>query len=223
MRKRFCPKCGKEAEELYDNLCGNCFISKFSVAEKLPDRLVVKQCKICGKFFTDRHFNSLEAAVESFLESVLEQKEIFSASYRIDGNKVILTLKLRKNNLEKTEQKTINLLAKKIICQACSMKQSGYFQATLQVRAPENLLQNIRNEIESQINHLNQYDKLAFVSDFQKTKNGFDFFIGSKNAAEQIAGALKLKYKANIKITRKLSGSIKGKKIYRETIFVRVD
>jgi len=223
MRKKFCPKCGRETEDLHNGLCESCFLSKVSVAQKIPEKLVVKECRLCGKFFVNGPSESIESSVEAFLEDILKQKDIISASYRLSGNKISLTLKLKKDGLEKTEEKTINLAVKKIICKTCSMRDSGYFQATLQVRTPETVLPAIENEVENQINYLNKYDKLAFVSNFQKVKNGFDVLIGSKNSAKQIAKILKAKYGAKIKITRKLSGNISGKKVYRDTIIVRVE
>jgi len=223
MRKKFCPKCGRETEEFYNGLCLDCYLPKFSIISKLPEKLIIKECRLCGKFFINGSSDSIENLIESFLGNLLQQKEILSVSYRITKDKVFLTLKLKFSGLEKTEEKTINLNFKKIICQTCSMKESGYFQATLQVRAPENLLPKILDEIESQINYLNQFDKLAFISSSQKVKNGFDILIGSKNSAKRIAKTLQLKYRANIKISRKLSGSIKGKKAYRDTILVKVE
>jgi len=223
MGKKFCPKCGRQTDEFYNGLCSSCSLSGISVAKKLPNQLRIKECKICGKFFMNDLSGSTESLVESFLEDLIKQKEIMSATYRISGNKIFLTLKLKKGDFEKTEEKALDLITKKIICQTCSMKETGYFQATLQIRAPDELLPEIKSEIESQINYLNQYDNLAFISNFQETKNGFDFLIGSKNSANQIAKILKLKYKAKIKISRKLSGSIKGKKVYRDTILVKVE
>jgi nonsense-mediated mRNA decay protein 3 len=223
MGKKFCPKCGRQTDEFYNGLCSSCSLSGVSIAKKLPNQLRIKECKICGKFLMNDLSGSTESLVESFLEDLIKQKEIMSATYRISGNKIFLTLKLKKGDFEKTEEKALDLITKKIICQTCSMKETGYFQATLQIRAPNELLPEIKSKIESQINYLNQYDNLAFISNFQETKNGFDFLIGSKNSANQIAKILKLKYKAKIKISRKLSGSIKGKKVYRDTILVKVE
>ena len=224
MRKKFCPKCGKETEEFHNGLCDKCYLPKLSVVKELPEEINVKECRSCGKFFVNNiSSDSIESSIESFLEDLLRQREIISASYRVSGSRIFLTLKLKKDGFEKTEERVINLIIKKIVCQSCAMKESGYFQAIIQVRAPAPLLSEIRNEIENQINYLNQYDKLAFISNFQETKNGFDISIGSKNSANQIAKILATKYRAKIKISRKLSGSIKGKKVYRDTILARVE
>jgi NMD protein affecting ribosome stability and mRNA decay len=222
MREKFCPKCGRKTEKFYEGLCEACYLSKFSLSKKLPDKIIIKQCKLCGKFFLGNHSGSIENLIEAFLQDFLKEGKLTSISYRIAENKVFLTLNLRINDLEKTEEKEVDLIFKKIICQACAMKESGYFQAIIQVRAPANLLSEIKKEIEEQIDYLNQYDNLAFISSFQEVKNGFDVFIGSKASAQQVARTLKLKYKAKIKITRKIAGKLKGKKIYRDTILISI-
>jgi nonsense-mediated mRNA decay protein 3 len=222
MREKFCPKCGKKTENFYEGLCEACFLSKFSISKKLPDKIFITQCKLCGKFFLNKHSGSIENIIEAFLQDFLKEGELTSISYRIAENKIFLTLSLKINDLEKTEEKEVEVIIKKIICQACAMKESGYFQATIQVRAPENLLFEIKKEIEDQTDYLRQYDSLAFISSFQEVKNGFDVFIGSKASARQIARVLKLKYKAKIKITRKLAGKLKGKKVYRDTILISI-
>jgi NMD protein affecting ribosome stability and mRNA decay len=222
MGEKFCPKCGKKAEKLYEGLCEVCFLSKFSLSKKLPDKITIKQCKFCGKFFLGNHSGSIENLIEAFLQDFLKEEELTSISYRIAENKLFLTLNLKINELEKTEEKEVDLIIKRITCQTCAMKNSGYFQAIIQIRAPENLLPEIKKEIEDQINYLSQYDNLAFISSFQEVKNGFDVFVGSKASAQQVARTLKLKYKAKIKITRKIAGKLKGKKVYRDTILISI-
>jgi len=222
MRKKFCPKCGKEVEELYRNLCKDCFLSKISMIEKIPNRIVVGRCKVCSKIYTrDKEFNSIEGAVGSALSKTLKQKEITDAHYRIENNKIHVTITLEVEALEKQEEKTINLVVKSITCKQCSMKSVGYYQAIIQIRAPEKLLDSIQQEIEKQINS-SKSDKLAFISKIQQTKNGFDVYLGSKQIANRIARDLKEKFKANIKISRKLSGTISGKTVSRDTILVSI-
>jgi nonsense-mediated mRNA decay protein 3 len=222
MREKFCPKCGNKTEKFYDGLCENCFLSKISISKNLPDKIFIKQCKLCGKFFLNKNSGSIENLIEDFLKDFLKKDELNSISYRIYENKLFLTLRIKINDLEKTEEKEIDLVFKKIICQACSMKESGYFQAVIQVRAPRNFLVEIKKEIENQIDYLSQYDNLAFISRFQELKNGFDIFLGSKALAREIARILKLKYKAKTKITRKIAGKLKGKKVYRDTILISI-
>jgi nonsense-mediated mRNA decay protein 3 len=223
MSKKFCPKCGKETEKFYGKVCENCVLSELSVFEKLPDKIVVKACKSCDKFFVeDRSVDSVEGAVDFLLSKIMEQKEVRSANYEITGGKLKIFVNLRIDQAEKTEEKILDLISKSILCESCHMKTSGYYQAVLQVRAPEKLLNTLQEEIEKQINLLYNFDRLAFISSIEKTKNGFDVYLGSKSAAKKITGKLKNKYNASTKFSRTLSGRISGKKVYRDTILISI-
>jgi nonsense-mediated mRNA decay protein 3 len=222
MRKKFCPKCGKEVEQLYRNLCGDCFLSKISLIEKIPNKIVVGRCKICGKIYAgEKEFNSVEAAVGSALSKILKQEEIKDAHYRIKNGAIHLTITLEVEGLEKQEEKKISLIVRSITCKQCSMKFVGYYQSIIQVRAPQKLLSSIQKEIENQI-ELSKPDKLAFISKVEPVKNGLDIYVGSKHVASKIAKHIKEKFKANIKISKKLSGVISGKTVSRDTILVSI-
>jgi NMD protein affecting ribosome stability and mRNA decay len=223
MKKKFCPKCGKETEKFYNKVCKDCFLSRLSFIGKIPDRLIIKSCKSCGRFFIDdKPVDSPEEALDLILSELLKQKEVKNVDYEIKDDKAVVSINLKIDDAEKTEEKTLNLTSKNILCKSCHMKSSGYFRALLQVRAPEKLLSSLQKEVEDQVEFLNRFDKLAFISNLQPVKNGFDVYIGSKAAVAQIAKNLKNKYKANIKVSRKLSGSISGKKVYRDTVLVAI-
>ncbi|MCS7105924.1 MAG: 60S ribosomal export protein NMD3 [Candidatus Aenigmarchaeota archaeon] len=221
MKGKFCPKCGEETEKFYENLCKDCFLEKISFLDKIPEEIVIRKCKSCEKFFYDeKSFKNLEEAVGEMLARILEENKIQSINYRIFENKVNITLTFRVEDLEKTEEKKSSLILKSITCNSCSLKNLGYYQAVLQVRAPENLLEKISQDVENFVEFFRNYDALSFISKFEKQKKGFDVFIGSKKVAHQIAQNLKRKYKPKIKISRKFAGRIKGKKVYRDTILI---
>jgi nonsense-mediated mRNA decay protein 3 len=223
MKKKFCPKCGKTVEKIYDNLCKDCFLLRVSFAGKLPDKIIVRRCKSCEKIFVGKKTaNTVENAIDLILSDLLKQPEIHAATYRVVGSKVYINLTLKVNDLQKTEEKISNLIIKNIFCQHCHMKSTGYYQSILQLRVPSNLLSIVLAEVENQIEAFNQYDNLAFISKIDKRPEWIDVYIGSKRVAKQISKYLKNKFKASIKISRKLSGYISGKKVYRDTILIEI-
>ena len=223
MRKKFCPKCGKETEKFYGKVCENCVLSGLSVIQKLPDKIIIKACKSCDKLFVeDKSVGSAEDAVDFILSELMKQKEVKSANYEMENSKLKIVVTLKIGETEKTEEKILDLFSKTILCKSCHMKTSGYFQTVLQIRAPEKLLNALQEEIENQIQFLYKFDKLAFISSIEKTKNGFDVYIGSKSAAKNITGKLKNRYNATTKFSRTLSGKISGKKVYRDTILISI-
>ena len=223
MKKKFCPKCGKSIEKIYGSLCKDCFLLKVSFAEKLPDKIILRRCKSCDKIFVGKKTtNTVDNAMDLILSDLLKQPEIHSATYRISGSKIYINLTLKVDDLEKTEQKILNLIVKNIFCEYCSMKLTRYYQSILQIRAPINMFDEILDDVQEQIDFLNQHDNLAFISNVERKPGWVDLYIGSKRAATQISKFLKGKFKANIKISRKLTGYISGKKVYRDTLLVTI-
>jgi len=223
MGKKFCPKCGRPTEKFLGSLCEECFSKKVSFAEILPEKIVVRTCKSCEKIFVDKKVAAtVEGAVGMILSKLLERPEVQSASYRISDGTVYVNIKIKFGDFVKSEEKEIKLIEKSIFCEYCSMKSSKYYQSTLQLRSPENILERILDDVAAQLAAINEYDSFAFASSVQKVRGGYDVLIGSKSAAMQIARNLKAKYKAEIKISRKLSGAIRGKKAYKDTILVSI-
>lgn len=221
--KKFCPKCGKSIEKLYGNLCKDCFLSKISFSKKLPDKIILRRCRSCEKIFAGKkNATSIENAIDLILSDLLKQPEVHAANYRVAGSKIHISLTLKVNDLQKTEEKVSNLIIKSISCGYCHMKSTGYYQSILQLRAPKDLLNEILEEIENQIEFLSQYDNLAFISKIERKPDWLDVYIGSKRAATQISKYLKNKFKASIKISRKLRGYISGKRVYRDTMLITI-
>jgi len=204
-------------------LCADDFLKTISFEDLVPDRIILKQCKSCGKFYVEKYSaTTLEGAVDIILQKVLKERIINSATYRIEGGKIHITLKLAYDDLVREEEFIRGLVVKNIICKSCAMKNSGYFNSILQIRVPENILQIIIDDILTQIDLMRNYNDMAFIGKVEKKKEGIDFYIGSKDVADQIAKNLRLKYDGEVKKTSKQSGYLNGKKIYRDTILVRI-
>lgn len=222
-RSKFCPKCGKETQDLHSGLCEDCFLGKTGMTDKLPAKISLGTCKMCGHLFAGTgRFDEEEEAVEHVLKKTLKQKEIETADYRIDGNVLHLTVDLLVDGLEKKVETDIPLSRKAITCNMCSLQKASYFNVTMQVRVPKEIEDEVVGEIKDEMLRLNKRDRYAFVSGVQELKEGVDLFIGSKDAANRVARMAQERYGASIKKSRKLYGLIEGKKSYRDTILVSV-
>ncbi len=222
MSKKFCPKCGNKTEKFYDNVCADCFLKRLDV--EIPSKMIVRKCKSCGKYFAgEKDFDSLEPAVGKILSSSLNDDKIKSANYRILDGKVSITLVIGREDLEKEKSGDIQLVEKLIICRYCSLKNSKYFNSTLQLRVDKDLQEELLNVIKDNIYRLNRNDKFAFISTVEKLKEGYNIYIGSKSAANKVAEHLKKQYKLKTKISRKQYGIEGGKTIYRDTILISRD
>lgn len=219
MRNIFCPKCGKIVTKLYSGLCENCFLEKFSFANKLPDKLLITECRECGRLYLgEKDFHTLDYAIEHFFKG-FKFKELYSVTYRVSKDKIHATLHIKINSLGKQEEKEIELRHPLVVCKICNMKFSGYFNAILQLRGNINI-DRVSKEIERKVDELKKSDKMAFVSRTVKKRGSIDYHFGSKSVADNVARFLKSRYNAKTKITRTLYGMKEGKKVYRDTILV---
>lgn len=220
-RGKFCPKCGRKTVDLHGSLCRDCFKKKIILPDEVPDKIVIGTCKSCGKIFlSGGKFENTEAAIESLLEDVLEEKDVESANYRISGSTLFLTTRMEIDGVEKEIEKTIPIVHKTITCEFCNLQKSKYYNVTIQVRVPKKMLGEIVREIENRIAKLNETDNYSFVSGVKELKEGADIFVGSKSAASHVVKYLKSKYRIKTKISRTLFGPVQGKKTYRDTVLV---
>lgn len=220
---KFCPKCGRETEELHGGLCSDCFAKKMELPKSIPEKIVINTCKSCGRvFLKDKKYESPEIAIESFLEKTLDEQNVKSATYRISGSTLFVTASIETEGVKKEIEKVIPLVHKTITCEFCNLKKSKYYNVTIQVRVPKKMIETIIRDIENEIAKLNETDNYAFISGRKDLKEGVDIFIGSKSAANHVVKYLKSKYHIKTKISRTLFGPIQGKKVYRDTILVSI-
>lgn len=222
MSKKFCPKCGNKTEKFYKNVCADCFLKTLDV--EIPKKIILRKCKNCEKYYVgDEDFESVGEVVGKILSNSFKDEKLKSANYRISDNKIIITLNIGIEDIEKEKVGEIELVEKNIICKYCSLKNSKYFNSMLQIRVKKDLQEEILNQIKDQIYRLNRTDKFAFISGVEKLKEGYNVYVGSKSAASKVAEHLKRQYNLKTKISRKQYGMEGGKTIYRDTILLSSD
>ena len=219
MSSKFCPKCGKAIKKVYDGLCSDCFLGKFNFAEKLPDRISVNTCKLCGKLYHgEKTFRRLDLAIENYFKHI-KDKEVESISYRIGHNKLVVTVHSIINKLKKEEEKTIQFNQPKILCKFCAMKVSGYFTSIMQLRGRFDK-ERVRGEIDFMMKKLESTEDTAFISKVVEKREGVDLYFGSKTVANKIAKYFKKKYETRNKLSSTLYGMKHGKSLFRDTVLV---
>ena len=218
---KFCPKCGKDTEDLHEGLCSDCFKVKIEIPKEIPDSVKINACKVCEKIFVDeKSYENEEAAIKMFLQKILGKKNVDSASYRISGSTIFITMNVEKSNVTKEMQKNIPIIHKKITCKFCAMRGSTYYNSTIQIRVPKSMEEIILNEIDKIMIDRNKHDDYAFISKVEKKKEGIDVLVGSKSAVRHVVKYLKSKYKITTKMSSTLYGPLQGKKTYRDTVLI---
>jgi len=216
-RKKFCPSCGRITDKLINGLCEKCYSKKFLSTLKFPERIEIEICKNCGRVRYRNKLMSLNKAIENILKKHLSLPEVESVNYRIRDGKLIISITLRETKLEKEVQ----LIFLKTICRECSLEFSKYYETKIQLRGKK--LELILKEIETFLERLRDKERLAFISEMKELKEGIDLYIPSKSIARKIVNFLKKKYKIKTKISRTLWGLESGKRVYKDTILVRID
>jgi len=207
--KYFCPKCGKEVNQLIKNLCRECFLESFTI--KLP-KIILKKCKVCGKYYDKRFLGEKEEFIEIELKKILKNLDVKEVNYWLN-NFLHLKLLFKVEDFQLEKEIEVELKEEKGICRYCSLRLSNYWEAILQIRGRKGEILKEIEEILKKEKH-----KLAFISRVVELKNGFDIYLGSKKIARKIAK--KFEKEAELKITRKFYGFKQGRRIYKDTILV---
>ncbi len=113
----------------------------------------------------------------------------------------------KKLEVDYLPREKINANIKEFVCKECKEKYSRKIEAIVQIRGSKS------REIMKRMN-----------LEGREKDGGFDVEFSSKELAKELVKNIKKKYKkSRVKISRKLIGLKNGKRIYRDTIAVRVN
>ena len=209
---KFCVECGKEENNLVDGMCPNCFIQNTEILI-LPKVIDIQICKDCGirkrKNIWAR--NEDDAIKRSIIEKmILKNGKLIDLDFeKIKGDRyrsyydVNFLLEYKGITFKKKTQ--IEIRIKYMICDECSRKRSGYYEAILQMRG------NIPEKWEKEITEARM----------EKVKTGFDLYFSDFSKARGAAKNFIKKYGAEHKESKKLHTVKDGKRLYRFTILLR--
>lgn len=242
MTRRFCVLCGRTTDELIQNVCVECFTREKSILH-LPEKLRGEVCGYCGARKSHGRWIEpgtggeeaiLKAAEEALRESMAI--EASDAEVHVEGGVAkkssdklfLLPFKVSvKGSLEGVilESKGTSTAEVRVgICDDCTRRKSGYFEAVLQVRGEEGIdrdqMKRISGIVEESLRI--RHDKRAFVSKVEERKEGIDYYLGSVKAARRIARVIKEKFGGRVSESPKLVGRKDGKDLYRVSIAVRL-
>jgi len=113
------------------------------------------------------------------------------------------------------------------VCQTCSRRQGDYFEAILQIRAEERVLEKseideIDRSIDITLARAEERDPSIFLLRREIVKGGFDYYFSSSRFAADLALQLKGIHAGTNKISTSMAGRKDGEDIYRTTYLVRL-
>jgi len=227
--KLLCPVCGKEVEKLYEGMCKECFLRENELFS-IPNVIDVTVCKECGSYMLGKSWIHKSKNIEEIIgEHIIKNLKVDSNVNAFWVNIKLFEEDEKNYNAEISvggniydfsfeQSKYVKIRIHKSLCDICSRKYSGYYEAIIQLRGPENsiidALKEIRSEFENNIKE--------FVLKEEKVKGGIDVYVSSYKLARKIIRRLHEEYGGEIKETTSLHTRKEGKDVYRFTYLYRV-
>ena len=230
--RKFCFLCGKTTDKLVKGYCEECYIKDKGLA-KIEKKIEIVSCPKCSLAKIRMKWKKLD--IEKVLKSKIKSKsEIKDVSVKVkertlrDINNIYeVTVRgyLPGSRALKTEKHIVKVHLNKRLCEACSKRLSGYYEASIQLRFNDmegrRKEERIMNFILKELEIIRANDPMAFCR-VEKAGKYFDVLVGSKRAAEKTALLVKRKFGAKMKKSYKLVTQREGKDVYRNVYSVRV-
>jgi nonsense-mediated mRNA decay protein 3 len=239
MTTLFCPKCGKDTDIFYDNVCRQCFIGDKKLIE-CPVVLYSKICPKCGSVFKKGKW-SLKEEDES--ETIVD---CVKGALKLDKQARNIELTLSPKQLDYSRY-SVHIEAKAEIkgapihasqdtevriswetCDTCSRISGGYFEGIVQIRAERRVptkeeLESCKNIAEDvAIRAQEKGDRLAFIAKTEELGEGADLYVGSIKLGKQICRAIIEVFGGKFSESPKLVGQKNGEDLYRITFALRL-
>ncbi|MDL2246765.1 hypothetical protein LJB96_04025 [Methanobrevibacter sp. OttesenSCG-928-K11] len=236
----FCPECGSTDKKMIDNICIDCFLKDFHMIT-VPDTIEVEICSHCNGKLEKGKWKDIEIPQEEIIYRALENNiqindlveddeielEIVQMRGTIAECYVEIIGKVYGKSLE--ESHDVNVRLNKTVCPNCSKRNSGYYEAVIQFRADKREIDSQEFETADEIvlntlDKLFDKDKLAYLVQIAKPKEGHDYYIGSYKSSKKVVRALQEEFGGIIKESPRLISEDKstGKGLYRIWISLRI-
>lgn len=236
----FCPECGSTDTKMIDGICKNCFLKKFQLIT-IPEDISITVCKHCNAKLEEGKWKESYIPEEEIIYRILEKN--IQIDPLCENEEIELEIDQMRGTIaecyieavatvlgeEVSESYNTNIKIKHSVCPDCSKKTAGYYEAVIQLRADNRELSseeiaNAEEIIKRTIEKQAQKDKLAYIPEIAKPKEGRDYYVGSLKSAKKLAEHLKEEFGGIIKESPRLISEDKstGKGLYRFWISVRL-
>lgn len=221
---KFCPRCGREVEELYGNkkkLCANCYPEKNELLE-VPEIVEIEVCSVCGRMKDGGEWmeeytvqDQLSLAFSSFNREEVEMR----LQYWEEEDRTMVRVHASRGRMEASYDTEVRF--DRTQCGTCSRFSSGFYKVKMQIRGDADL-EKISNEVMDQAAEITNRDRNKFVSNVENTDHGVNVFLSTESMAKEILNRLKSRYDPEVKRSYELVGEENGEEVYRNVISVRI-
>ncbi len=223
---------------MLSGVCRECFFHNFVLAQ-LPQVIHAKLCATCGARFTRGRWIDEYDIETVVLKTVEDNLSIHEAAEDVEVCIAPrqLTPHMYKAEVEvaaaiQGESVTAVLFTEiRIIresCEMCSRMSGGYFEGILQIRATDRIptdkeLETCLRIVDMTIDRMRaKGDRLAFITETIRSKEGLDLYIGSVNSGRHVCKAIIDKLGGTFTESPSLFGQKDGRDVYRITFSMRL-
>ena len=236
----FCPECGSTTNKMLDDVCINCFLKDFHMLT-IPEKIEINICTHCNGKLDMGKWEYNDIPIEEIIYCTLESnikvdKLVEDEIIDLEINKVrgkisecIVAIKGKVFNKQLEEEHDVLVKINKTVCPNCSKQNSGYYEAVIQFRADSREptskeLKKADEVVISTLNNLFNKDRLAYLVEIAKPKEGHDYYIGSYKSSKKVLKQLKDVFGGITKESPRLISEDKstGKGLYRIWISFRI-
>lgn len=220
---KFCPRCGKETDELFGGekkLCAECYPDKNDLLD-IPRELEITVCSVCGRMRYQgewiEEYSVQDQLAKSFEKFSEEDVEMHLQYWEDEGFHVRV-------HAEKGPIKDFydtDILFHREQCKACSRFQGGFFKVKMQLRGPD--VDDISREIVDEAAEATNDSRKDFLSNIDEVHGGYNFYLSTERIAKKILTMLRDRYDPEIKRSYELIGEQNGEEVYRNVVSVRFD
>ena len=229
---KFCPRCGKTTDELFDSVCKECFTAGIKLIGSERLNLTLSVCKNCGGYFKGKERTSIkDAVVDSVSKEIrrrygygctVEEKEL-EEEITAKENKASAVLCVRTEikgvDIEETGKIEVNF--KSGICERCNRIASGYYAGIVQIRADDRLPTDDEIAMAEKIVY-SALGESDFITKEIAMKEGLDLYVSSMECGRRISRGVVERLGGSFSESSKLYGRKDGRDIYRVTFSVRL-
>ncbi len=238
MTTLFCPRCGRDTDIFYDNVCRQCFIGDKKLIE-CPEVIQARICPTCGSFFSKGKWQKKEDEGEAIIDCIkaaikLDKKagniELVLSSKQLDYSRYDVHIEangeINGSKLDASLDAEVRISWE--TCDTCSRISGGYFEGIVQIRGDRRL--PAQDELERCMEiaegvaakGAEKGDRLAFIPKTVKVEEGLDIYVGSIKLGKQICRSITDILGGKFSESPKLVGQKNGEDLYRITFALRL-
>ncbi len=231
MLRKFCPRCAKETDELFEGLCRDCYLETKKFVE-VPQNISVLVCR-CGRSNEKKKWVQ-NVSVEEMIERVVMSNvrkdkdtdvRLEYEPFGINGKTLVPVCVVARRvvggrEIEKSAQVVFTIIPQ--TCDVCSRVSGGYYEAIIQIRGAKHKQNQVLELVKRIVGQYKDTDKFSFITQVQDSKVGVDVYLGSSKIAGKIEQESKRIYNVASKITHSVCGMKDGRALNRITILLRI-